>query len=302
MLDVLLTPSFWSSAISGAGPIAFAAIASLLASRAGILFVGVEGTLLVSAFASLACASATGSLLIGVAGGVAFGMISALVFGVFSMTLGMGDVVAGLVLQILAIGVTGFLVVLIAPSGGLTVGSNQLSALWPSTGSPLADVFLGQPILVYLAVVCAALLTLFFRSRWGLRVRASGDSLRVSKALGLELVPLRFKVLVFTGLLTGLGGTLLGLGVVGTFSTTIGGGRGFIALACVILAAWRPMMALLSALIFSVAYTYGFQADQSGVGAYFQLLPYILVIVVIAVSKGSNGPVEEGRGLVIQGR
>lgn len=299
MLDILASSAFWSSAIWGAVPIAFAALGALLASRAGVLFIGVEATLLLSSFGGLATAVTTGNTTIGVIGGMLTGLVAAVVFGFFSMTLGMGDVVAGIILLIVTLGLTGFLLSQWFPQG-LTVGADLLQPSWPGTGNAFIDLIIDEPLLVYVCIACAIAMAWFFNTKAGLQVRASGDSLRVSYALGIRLVPLRFAVLACAGALTGLGGAFLGLAVIGSFSTTVTSGRGWIALACVILAAWRPFPTILAALLFSCAYTFGFQVDTDlGV---VQLLPYILTLIVIASFKGTRGPAEEGRGLVVVGR
>lgn len=294
MLDLLFTTAFWSTAIAGAVPIAFAALGALLASRAGVLFIGVEAALLSSTFGSLAVAQTTGSTVLGVAGGAVAGLATAVIFGFLSMTLRMGDVIAGVILLILTIGVTGFLLADWFPQG-LTIGADLMTASWPRTGNDFLDLILYQPILVYLCVVIAIATALFLKSRLGLQVRASGDSLRVSYSIGLRLVPLRYSVLAVSGIFTGFGGAFLGLAIIGSYSTSVTSGRGWIALACVILAAWRPVAAIIAALLFSCAYTFGFQVDTDlGI---VQLLPYILTLVVIAVFEGARGPAEEGRGL-----
>lgn len=299
MFDMLFTTAFWTTSIAGAVPIAFAALGALLASRAGILFIGVEATLLSSTFGALAVALATGSTVLGAAGGALVGLVTAVLFGLLSMTLRMGDVIAGVILLILTIGVTGFLLADWFPQG-LTIGADLITPSWPATGNSFLDLFLYQPILVYVCVIIAIGTALFLKSRLGLQVRASGDSLRVSYSIGLRLVPLRYWVLAVSGIFTGLGGAFLGLAVIGSYSTTVTSGRGWIALACVILASWRPVAAIVAALLFSCAYTFGFQVDTDlGV---VQLLPYILTLVVIATFKGARGPAEEGRGLEAGGR
>lgn len=300
MFDLLGTVAFWSSAITGATPIAFAALGALFASRSGSMFVGVEGTLLGSAFVALVVTDRTGSAWLGVLAGMVSGLVLGLVNGLLSMQLGMGDVVAGLVLQILVLGVTGLLVASWYPSG-LAAGDAQLGASWPGTGIGAVDVLLRQPLPVYLVVLVAVAMVLFFRTGPGLVVRASGDSLRVAYALGVPVARVRYASLAVAGAVTGVGGAFLALGVVGVFTTGVTSGRGFVALACVILAAWRPVLAVVAALLFSVAYTYGFQTNDPSLAA-LQVLPYVLTIVVIAFFKAGRGPADEGRGLVVVGR
>jgi ABC-type uncharacterized transport system permease subunit len=299
VFDLLGTVAFWSSAITGATPIAFAALGALFASRSGTLFVGVEGTLLGSAFVALAVTAQSGSAWLGVFAGLASGAALGMTNGLLSMQLGMGDVVAGLVLQILVLGMTGLLVARWYPSG-LAAGEGRIRRSWEGTGTAV-DVVLGQPVLVYVAVIVAVAMVVFFRSRLGLVVRASGDSLRVAYTLRIPVARVRYLALAVAGAVTGLGGAFLALGVVGVFTTTITSGRGFVALACVILAAWRPIIAVVAALAFSVAYTYGFQTNEGSLAA-LQVLPYVLTIVVIGFFKSGRGPADEGRGLLVEGR
>lgn len=300
MFDLFATTAFWASSVMGATPIVFAALGALIASRSGTLFVGVEGTLLGSAFVALAVTVQSGSSTVGILAGVAAGAALGLLNGLLSMQLGMGDVVAGLVLQILVLGLTGLLVARWFPEG-LAAGDRQLGPAWEGTGIPAVDVVMRQPLLVYIGVAVAVLLVVFLRSRPGLSLRACGDSLRVAYTLQLPVKRIRYAALGAAGAVTGLGGAFLALGVAGVFTTTITNGRGFVALACVILAAWRPVPAALAALAFSVAYTYGFQAGDASLAA-LQVLPYILTIVVIGLLRGGRGPADEGRGLVVEGR
>jgi simple sugar transport system permease protein len=297
MLHPLITPEYWYAVLQEAGPLALAALGALLCARAGILFIGVEGTMLAGAFFSIAGTVWTGSIWAGMLFGAGAGIITALLFGFLSMTLRMGDIIAGLVIQIGALGVTGFLQQELFP-GGQTIGEQHLDPLWAATGQPVADIFLHQNILMYFTVATAVAMQLFFGTKLGLRVRASGESTSAAISVGVRLVRLRFAVLAVAGLLTGLGGAVLGLAVVGTFSTNIINGRGFIALACVILGAWRPVPTILAAAIFAGVDTYAFAVDNATVGDWIRLLPYIVTILAIGVLWGrKRGPAEEGRGL-----
>jgi general nucleoside transport system permease protein len=297
MFDPFLTSSFWASAILGAGPIVFATLGSLLCSRAGILFVGVEGTLLAAAFFSIAGAIWTDSLVLGTLFGAVAGMLTGLLFGGFAMTLRMGDIVAGLVIQIGMLGLTAFLQEELFPNGQ-TVGNMTMKAIWPSFGGEVGRVLFHQPPLVYIALIAAVAIAWFLKTSWGLRVRTSGESLKVARTLGLPLVRMRFAVLAASGVLTGLGGAMLGLAVVGTFTNGIVSGRGFIALACVMLAAWRPLASVVAAVGFAAAYAYGFSVDSKALGDWVQLLPYVLTVVVVGLVWGRRaGPAEEGKGL-----
>jgi simple sugar transport system permease protein len=297
MLHPFTTSSFWFASIQGAGPIAFAALGALLCSRAGILFVGVEGTLLTATFFSIAGAIWTGSLWVGVLFGAGAGILMALIFGVLSMSLRMGDVIAGLVVQIGALGLTAFLQQELFPNGQ-TIGEKHLDAIWPTFGGGVGEVLFHQNPLVYIAIGSAVAIAFFLRTKWGLRVRASGESLSTARSYGFPILRIRFAVLAVAGLLTGLGGAVLGLAVVGTFSNNTVNGRGFIALACVMLGAWRPVATLFAAAIFAGVYAYGFQVENATLGDWLQLLPYVITLVAIGALWGRrSGPAEEGKGL-----
>jgi simple sugar transport system permease protein len=251
--------------------------------------------MLLSAFFSIAGVAWTGSIWLGVVIAALAGAAFALLFGVLSISLRMGDVVGGLVVHVGAIGFAAFLVEEFFATGA-TIGSRSLGPLWPSTGVRGVDVVLHQQPLVYAAILVAVALTLFLRTRWGLVVRSSGESTRVALSFGVALVPLRFIVLAVAGILTGLGGATIGLAIVGTFDTNVVSGRGFIGLACVMLGGWRPLGALAAAAFFGAAYAVQFRVDVGG--EWMQLFPYVVTLVAIALLWGrTQGPAEEGRGL-----
>jgi simple sugar transport system permease protein len=299
LATVFVSADFWDSMIRVTGPIAFAALACVLAARAGILFIGVEGVMLISAFFAIATAAWTGSIWAGVGTAVVSGMLGALLFGFLSIVLRMGDVVGGLVIYVGSLGLTAFLAAELFPFGA-TIGSQALEPLWSPVGG-WAGVFLDQQPLVYVAILAAIAITLFLRTRFGLMVRASGESLRVARGFGIKLVRLRFLVLAVSGALTGLGGATIGLAIVGTFDTNVVGGRGFIGLVCVVLGAWRPLPVLLASAAFGTAYVIPFRVDVFG--DWIQLLPYVAALVAVGLFwRHTQGPPEEGRGLPEEAR
>jgi ABC-type uncharacterized transport system permease subunit len=288
--------AYWDAVLRVTCPIGLAAIGVLLCSRAGILLVGVEGVMLSSAFFSIAGASWFGSVWFGAAIGLGVGVITALVLGLLSITLRMGDIVGGLVLHVGAIGATGFLLAEWFPNG-LTTGGELLRAPWPETGASGADVVVHQQPLFYVMIALALALWVFLATKWGLRVRASGESMRAARSFGVQLVHLRFTVLAASGAVIGLAGALIGVGIVGTFDTGVVGGRGFIALACVVLAAWKPLWIIPAAALFGAAYALQFRVANDTLGGWLQIVPYALVIVALAARGRRQGPAEEGKGL-----
>jgi general nucleoside transport system permease protein len=293
----LLTSNYWDSVVRVSGPVLLAALGAVLCSRAGILYVGVEGVLLISTFFAIGGTIWTGSVWLGVLIAALGGAASSLFLGVLSMSLRMGDVIGGLVIDIGALGVTGFLRDKLFTSGA-TIGGKQLDAFWPSFGGKVVDVFLHQQPLIYVGFAAAFVMAAYLRTSGGLRLRASGESIQVAQSFGIGLVRLRFAVLAVSGLLTGLGGAVLGLAISGTFDVNVVGGKGFIALACVILGAWRPVGVVLASLAFGAVYALQFQLDIGGIGEWIQIFPYAVTLLAIAAFWGrAQGPAEEGRGI-----
>lgn len=297
MLEVLQSEQYWDAVVRAAGPLILAALAANLCSRAGVLFVGVEGTLLTSAFFAIAGALWTDAVWIGVLAGAGAGLVTALGCGWLSMQLRMGDIIAGLVLFIGSTGLTAFLAREWFPLG-LSLGDLSLGAVWPEPSNTVLHVIFGQQPLIYVAVALAIGMTLFLRTRMGLALRVSGESVRVGQRFGLDLVRLRYAVLAVAGVITGLGGAVLGLAIAGGFTETMVNGRGFIALACVILGGWRPIGVMIAALVFGAADAYQFQANVEAVGGYIAVLPYVLTLAALGFTAGRRlGPAEEGRDL-----
>lgn len=297
----LTTLSYWDAVVRISVPLALAAVGALLSSRAGVLHIAVEGVMLIGAFFSVAGAIWTESVWGGVLLGTIAGAVASVLFGLLSMKTGMGDVVAGLVVHIGALGLTGFLVREWFPTGAFLT-TDRLKPLWdPPTGTAL-DLVLHQHPLVYGAVLAALAVHMFLGTRSGLRIRASGESVAVAEALGIRLVRLRLAVLAVSGALIAAGGAVLGLAVLGAFSVNMVNGRGFIALACVMLGRWRPLGAIAAAIFFGAADAYQFQSGFEAAGRLAQLVPYVAVLVALAVLAGrSHAPHEEGRGLPSHG-
>lgn len=276
MFDVLIHEAMWEAAIRLATPIALAALAALICARAGILYIGVEGIVLVSAFFSIAGTVWSGSIWVGVLLAITAGSVASVLLGFLSMDLAMGDVVAGIVYHFGAIGFTGFLTVQWFPEG-LSTGLHHFGALWGDPG--LLQPVLHQNPLVYIAVIATAGIAFFLRTAPGLRLRACGEAPGSAHRLGISVRRLRYRVYAAAGVLAGLSGAFLGLAVVGTFSTDAVAGRGYVALACVLLGAQKPLWVLLAAFFFGTVDAYHFQADLGSLSDWFEILPFVLTII-----------------------
>lgn len=293
MIDALTSIEYWDAVIRVTTPIALAALACLLCSRVGMLYVAVEGVMIFAAFFAIAGVIWTGSVLLGVLFAILAGIFGNLAFVFLSIGMRMGDVVGGLVIHIGAVGLTGFLLEEFFP-GGATISGAALNPIWPSIGWNFGDLFLHQQPLVYLVILGAILIRMAWTTKTGLIVRSGGESVRTAESLGVNVIKLRYAVLAVAGIPIGLAGASLALALAGAFDPNIGGGRGFIALVCVILGAWRPMWVLVAAVFFGSSFALQFRLDF--VGDWIQILPFALTLVALGVLRWKGqGPADEGK-------
>lgn len=285
MTSTILTAAFLAQVIRIAVPYAFAALGGSVTERSGNIDLALEAKLLFGAFAAAALGHATGSPLAGIAGAVVAGMAVAAVQLGCSQWLGADQVIVGVALNVIALGGTRFLLQAIYHEG-----ANSPPA--PSYG----DAVLTNP-LVPAALVCAILVPLAVRrTRWGLRLRAAGDRPDALVAVGVSPRRTRLYAGLVGGALAGAGGAQLSL-VVGGFSADMSSGRGYIALAMVILAGWRPAAAAIACLgvAFAEALSIQVQLHAGGGGALGRqivdlapLLPYVVTLLVLVVYRGRD--------------
>jgi simple sugar transport system permease protein len=279
VLDILLSEAFWEAALRVGTPVALAALAALVCSRAGILYVGIEGVVLIAAFFSIAGTIWTDSAAVGLLLGIAVGSASSVILGFLSMRLTMGDVIAGVVYHFGSIGVTGFLWVKWFPEAP-TVGTERIAPISHDGGA--LGLFLHQTPIVYAALALTFAIAYFLRTSSGLRLRACGEAPAAAAGMGIDVVRIRYLPYAAAGALAGLSGAFIGLVFSGTFDTGMVSGRGYVALACFSLAAARPGWTILAALLFGAVDAYRFQADLGDARDWFQILPFVLTIVVVA--------------------
>ncbi|WP_370284109.1 ABC transporter permease [Pseudooceanicola sp.] len=296
-------------------PLLFACLAGLFSERAGIFDIGLEGKMLMSAFFSAAIAFTTGSVWIGLLAGIASSMVLSAIHGLASITFRGNQLISGVAINFLAAGMT----VLIAQDwfsqGGRTpslVGNARFEPVTlpgaealrdvPLLGPIYHEVISGHTILVYLAFLCVpATWWVLFRTRFGLRLRAVGENPAAVDTAGVSVVGLRYAAVAICGLLCGFAGAYLSTALQAGFVKDMSAGRGYIALAALIFAKWRPWYALFSTMLFGFLQALALRPDlierAIGVKVQVQLLdamPYILTVVILAGFVGKAIPPRAG--------
>ncbi len=284
-------------------PLVYAALGELVAEKAGVLNLGVEGMMLVGAVVAFIVAATSKSPSLGVLAGMAAGAALALVFAVVTLTLQANQVASGLALSLFGVGLSAFVgldyvSVVIAPIEAVHVP--VLSDL-PVVGKLL---FSWNPLVYLSLVLFLAIQWFLFRTRAGLVVRAVGESPQSAHAIGYPVVRIRYLAVLFGGACAGLGGAYLSLVYNPSWVEGITAGRGWIALALVVFATWKPWRVLAGAYLFGGVTLAQFQAQALGVeipAQYLSMLPYVATIVVLAlISRDAtairlNAPAALGR-------
>jgi general nucleoside transport system permease protein len=275
-----------ASAIGAAIPLVLAALGELIAERAGVLNLGIEGMMLMGALASFMWVATGGGLVLAVVFGMAAGVASSMAFGFITITLQANQVAAGLSLTILGSGISAFL------------GRGYVGFAAPTSFSPLPipllkDLPLLGPslfsldLLGYSSLVLLAGVTWFlYRSRAGLTLKAVGESPVVARSLGLPVTPVRYLAVAFGGAMSGLAGTYYSVAQFKMWQEGMTSGNGWIALALVVFATWRPIRVAIGALLFGGVSALGLYFQAIGVNvSTFALasLPYLATVIVLVI-------------------
>jgi general nucleoside transport system permease protein len=290
----------WSALTAGmlrfATPLIFAAMGGILSERSGVINIGLEGMMLIGAFFGIYGSDVTGSWVGGLVIGAAAGALLGLVHAAVSIHLRADQVVSGTGINILALGVTGYVFIYHYGNQGTPPGVSRV----PDVTLPGIEniSFVGDAIghanlLTWAALVLVPLLTLYlFRTRSGLRLRSVGEKPRAADTVGLPVIRTRYLAVVASGALAAVGGAYLSIALLGSFNENMTAGRGFIALAAVIFGGWRPWGALAGALLFgfSTALAQRLPAFSESTAVLFQALPYVLTLVVVAGVIGRSRP------------
>ncbi|MCV3272224.1 ABC transporter permease [Roseobacter sinensis] len=314
-MDFLTFVQLLDSTVRLATPLLLACLAGLFSERAGIFDIGLEGKMLAAAFFSAAIAALSGSVWLGLLAGIASSMVFSLLHGVASITFRGNQLISGVAINFLAAGLT----VLIAQDwfsqGGRTPSlmggarfepitlpfAESLGAI-PIFGPIYRELISGHSILVYVAFAMVPLTWwILFRTRFGLRLRAVGENPAAVDTAGVSVVGLRYAAVIICGVLCGLAGAYLSTALQAGFVKDMSAGRGFIALAALIFAKWRPWYALYATLLFGlfgaletrpdvIEALFGIRVQGALLGA----LPYVMTVIILAGFVGKAIPPRAG--------
>ncbi len=313
-MDLATFLQILDSTLRLATPLLLACLAGLFSERAGVFDIGLEGKMLLSAFFAAAAAAIYGSAWIGLMAGIAASLVFALIHGVASITFRGNQLISGVALNFLAAGITVVISQAWFELGGRTPqldGAGRFQEITlpfigalegvPILGPVYAELMSGHTILVYMALALVpASWWLLFRTRFGLRLRAVGENPAAVDTSGVSVIGLRYAAVLICGVLCGIAGAYLSTAISAGFVKDMSAGRGFIALAALIFAKWRPWYALWACLLFGLleALSNRFQSfaifDVSVPTQFMQALPFILTVVILAGVGGKAIPPRAG--------
>ena len=299
--------SLLQGSLALAVPLIFGSLAGVLSERVGVVNIAIEGQLLAGAFISALIASLSDNMFAGLVGAVIAGALVAWVLAVFAIKYVVDQIIVGVVLNVLVVGLTNFifstLMVTNLPFYNQPPRFDKI--LIPLLGQipVLGPVLFNQTLIVYLMYVAVAVVYFsLFKTRWGLRVRAVGEYPKAADTVGINVFRTRYVSVIIGGALAGLGGSFFTLGQVGAFGKEMTNGAGYIALAALIFGRWNPMYAAFAALLFGFAENlqYGLAIIGSSVPSEFLLmLPYALTVVAVAGLVGKvTGPAAAGKAYI----
>jgi ABC-type uncharacterized transport system permease subunit len=300
--------NLWQTTLIEATPLSLAAIGGVISERAGVVNIAMEGMMLTGAFFAVGISIFTGNAAIGLLAGIATGGLMAAVHAFGAIRLKADQIISGMAINLLALGLTSYLLFSVYGSNGTPPPCTQTCSAGdvrtiPDWSIPvlnkipaIGQILFQQNPVVYLMLFFVLLVHLFlFRTTLGLRIRAVGEHPRAVDTAGINVQHLRYLAVIASGLLSGLAGAYLSLSVQGGFSENMTSGRGFIALAAMIFGKWTPFGAFGACLLFGFGQaTYDTLQNTSGPAQDYSTLvatlPYVLTIVALAGFIGRSTP------------
>lgn len=286
-MTALFDAALLESVLRALAPVLLAALGGLLCERAGVFNIGLEGFMLAGAFAGVAGSWFSGSPWVGVLVAVVAGVLMAAILSYSSVTLGADPIIVGIALNLLAVGLTSFLVRTVLGAQG-TFQDPGLQGL---------PIFAGQSPLSYLAWIMVPVLVVFFRRTvWGFRLQGVGEMPGAARSLGVNIKRYQHAAVLASGALCGLAGAQLALGNVILFSENMTAGRGWVAVVIVMLGQATPVGALLGGLLFAGTEAIGFRLQGMGLPSQFTTAaPYLITLVALVIVSVRRGALRRRR-------
>lgn len=309
--------------LRAAVPIGFAALCGVMCERSGVVNIGIEGTMLTAAFVGWASGvfllpifgasdpivfGITPVLLVALALAILSGLLVATIHAWLSISVRADQIITGTIINIAAFGVTGYLNTLLAKSSPTGAGAFKALATpegvrdIPIVGWLFATLLAQGPLTITLLILVVVFQIFLFRSRWGLRTRSVGEHPRAAETVGIDVIRLRYRNVIAAGGIAAMGGAFLSMEATASFQQNMTAGRGFIGLAAMIVGRWSPLGAFGAALLFASTQGLGQSikivppAGQLGEimsslpGQFFDALPYLVTIIVLAGLVGRSIP------------
>ena len=307
LIAVILLYIFWptqtvavlNATVRLSTPLVLGALCGVMGERAGVVNIGIEGQMLMSAFIAFLFNVWTGNLLVAILAGILTGALLGALLAFMAVTLKIDQIIGGTVLNILALGLTGYFY-----TAGLTTEGKLGPVVIPVLSKiPLiGPVLFKNPPITYATIILVFVVHyLIFYTKWGLRTRAVGEHPRAADTVGINVYMTRYVNVILGGCFAGLAGAFLTLEAVGSFERAMTNGRGFIALACLVFGRWTPLGSWGAALFFALFTALGTQisfmfGEQINIPHQFiGIIPYFFTVLVLAISgKGSRAPAADG--------
>ncbi|MCY4304229.1 MAG: ABC transporter permease [Aestuariivita sp.] len=313
-MDFLTIIQILDSTIRLGTPLLLACLAGLFSERAGIFDIGLEGKMLMAAFSSAAAAAISGSAWFGLVVGITSSVVLSGIHGLASITFKGNQLISGVAINFLAAGITVLIAQYLFEQGGRTpslfgagrfppveLPFSSLIAPIPLIGPVYAELFSGHSVIVYFALLSVpGTWWILYRTRFGLRLRAVGQNPSAVDTAGINVEQLRYAAVIICGLFCGIAGAYLATALQAGFVKDMTAGRGFIALAALIFAKWRPWYALWACLLFGFLQAVALRYQNIDFGAFvvpvqlMDVLPYVLTVVILAGFVGKAIPPRAG--------
>lgn len=306
LFKALISSNTWYATLSFAGLLVLPALGGVISERSGVVNIAMEGMILAGAFASIMITLAMHtigvpdffSVVLGVLGAILAGGLMALIHAVVSINFKANQIISGIAINIIALGLTSYLVFVLTPAGSGAPSLPGTLRIPTFPWGPLANIpFLGLALFQQNVIFYVALLLVFgmhfllFHTNIGLRIRAVGEHPQAADTAGVNVRLLRYMCVISSGLLSGLGGAYLALGGTGIFLNNISSGRGFIALAAVIFGKYTPLGAAGACLIFGLGNGLSYsQLQDLGLGSLLSTLPYVFTLIAMVGLVGRTIP------------